>query len=339
VHGVLFGTVLLTSFLGGLVALLAPCCVSVMLPAYLATGLGRRGGVLAATMVFAAGVATVIVPIGVGASALTALISGHHFVVFSIGGLAMAAGGIAVLAGWKPRLPMPGGRAAGRERGVGSVYLLGVFSGAASSCCAPVLAGIAVLSGAAGSFPVAITISLTYVAGMVAPLALIALMWERRDWSSSRLLHGRDYSVRLFGKRYRRTLGTLASGLLLIGMGALTIVIAFTGPGMGNSGWRIRVAADLQHWAAVITRDLSWLPGWVFGLVLIAVSILIAAQLRGRSRAGRRLRPILEASPAPGVEAASDPGVENPVEPTTAASADLPRAGEPDLQTVSRSER
>ncbi|MGH3908578.1 MAG: hypothetical protein ACRDTE_30995 [Pseudonocardiaceae bacterium] len=40
----LFGTTLLASFLGGVVALLAPCCVSVMLPAYLSTGFRHRGG-------------------------------------------------------------------------------------------------------------------------------------------------------------------------------------------------------------------------------------------------------------------------------------------------------
>jgi cytochrome c biogenesis protein CcdA len=34
----LFGTTLLASFLGGMVALLAPCYISVMLPAYFATG-------------------------------------------------------------------------------------------------------------------------------------------------------------------------------------------------------------------------------------------------------------------------------------------------------------
>src|SRR6266567_4308898 len=98
-HGVLFGTTLLTSFLGGFVALLAPCCVSVMLPAYLATGFGRRAGVLAATGIFGLGVATVIVPIGLGASAIGALVSGHHFAVFGIGGAAMILGGLAVLAG------------------------------------------------------------------------------------------------------------------------------------------------------------------------------------------------------------------------------------------------
>lgn len=280
-HGVLVGTVLLTSFLAGLVALLAPCCVSVMLPAYLATGLGRRSGVLGATLVFAAGVATVIVPIGVGATALSALVSQQHFAVFSIGGLAMTAGGIAVLAGWKPRLPLPIGIAGGVRGGAGPVYLLGVFSGAASSCCAPVLAGIAVLSGAAGSFPVAVAVSVTYVAGMVAPLALVAVLWERREWSSSRLLHGRDVTVPLLGRR-RITLGSLASGLLLVAMGLLTVVIAFAGPGMGNSGWRIRVAADLQHAAAVTADLLSWLPGWAFLVLLTAAAVLVVREVRRR---------------------------------------------------------
>ena len=39
---VLLGTALFASFLGGVVALLAPCCVSVMLPAYFASTFRRR---------------------------------------------------------------------------------------------------------------------------------------------------------------------------------------------------------------------------------------------------------------------------------------------------------
>jgi cytochrome c biogenesis protein CcdA len=284
-QGLLFGTTLLASFLGGIVALLAPCCVSVMLPAYLATGFRKRRGILAATLVFAAGVATVIVPIGLGATAITALVSGHHFAVFSLGGLAMAAGGIAVLAGWQPKLPMPAGRTPGTRAGIGPIYGLGVFSGAASSCCAPVLAGVAVLSGATASFPAALAVSVTYVAGMVAPLAVIALLWDRRDWGSSRLLHGRQVTLALGPLRRRLPLGMLASGLLLIGMGALTVVIAFTGPDMGNGGWRVRIAADLQHWASVTTGWLSWLPGWAFALILAAIALYLVRQaLRHRTR-------------------------------------------------------
>ncbi len=67
---VLFGTALFTSFLGGVVALLAPCCVSVMLPAYFASTFQRRTQILAMTLVFAAGFGTVILPLALGASLL-----------------------------------------------------------------------------------------------------------------------------------------------------------------------------------------------------------------------------------------------------------------------------
>jgi cytochrome c-type biogenesis protein len=275
----LFGTTLLASFLGGVVALLAPCCVSVMLPAYLATGFRRRTGVLAATLVFAAGVATVIVPIGLGATALVSLISGHHLLVFSIGGAAMAVGGIAMLVGWKPQLPMVAGRAPSGH-GFGSVYGLGVFSGAASSCCAPVLAGVAVLSGAAAAFPAALAVSLTYVAGMVTPLCLLALVWDRRDWGASRLLQGRQVTLGVGRLRRRMPLGSAASGVLLIAMGALTLVQAVRGPDMASDGWRLRVAADLQHAASLITKSLGWLPGWALTIVLLALAAFLFRQAR-----------------------------------------------------------
>ncbi|MFJ6894903.1 cytochrome c biogenesis CcdA family protein [Streptomyces hokutonensis] len=290
----LFGTTLLASFLGGMVALLAPCCVSVMLPAYLATGFRRRTGVLAATLVFAAGVATVIVPIGLGATALVSLISGHHLLVFSIGGAAMAAGGIALLVGWKPRLPMIVGRAPSGH-GFGSVYGLGVFSGAASSCCAPVLAGVAILSGAAASFPAALTVSLTYVAGMVTPLCLLALVWDRRNWGASRLLQGRQVTVGAGRLRRRMPLGSAASGILLIAMGALTLVQAVRGPDMASDGWRVRVAADFQHTASLITKALGWLPGWTLAILLLALAAFLVRQARGHLTTPARRSPGAEA--------------------------------------------
>ncbi|MCA1835395.1 MAG: cytochrome c biogenesis protein CcdA, partial [Actinobacteria bacterium] len=104
----LVSTTLLASFLGGVVALMAPCCVSVMLPAYLATGFRHRGGVVPATLVFGAGVATVILPIGLGATAVSSLLVSQHQWIFSVGGVLTMVAGVAMLAGWKPTLPMPG---------------------------------------------------------------------------------------------------------------------------------------------------------------------------------------------------------------------------------------
>ena len=287
-HQVLFGTALLVSFLGGVVALLAPCCVSVMLPAYFATGFGRRTGIIAATGAFAAGVGTLIVPIGLGASALSAALPAHHALIFTVGGAAMLAGGIAVLAGWKPMLPMPSLRSPSGH-GYLSAYGLGLFSGIASACCAPVLAGVVVLTGSAASFGAALAVSVGYVAGMVAPLTVLALVWEGRDWGTSKLLAGRKVRLRLGRFSRSMPLGTAASGVVLAGMGILTLIGAVTGPSMGSTGWRESMTAWLQHASSVTARALSWLPGWAVLLVLAALAGLLAWQAsRARRRAAAR---------------------------------------------------
>jgi cytochrome c-type biogenesis protein len=277
---VLFGTTLLASFLGGVVALLAPCCVSVMLPAYLSTGFRHRGGVVPATLVFGAGVATVILPIGLGATALSSLLMTGHLWIFSIGGALMITAGTATLAGWKPNLPMPGARAA-KEGSFGSAYVLGAFSGAASACCAPVLAGVAVLSGAAASFPVAMSIGAAYVGGMVAPLAVVALLWDKRHERATRLLT--DRTVRFQIGRWRRSiaLGSAVSGVLMIAMGVLAVILALTGPGMPSGGWQTQLSAWLQHLSSVTLGTLTWIPGWLLlALLLSGLAVLIRRALR-----------------------------------------------------------
>jgi cytochrome c-type biogenesis protein len=277
---VLLGTTLLASFLGGVVALLAPCCISVMLPAYLSTGFRHRGGVLPATLVFGAGVATVILPIGLGATVLSSLLLTGHVWVFSIGGALMIAAGAATLTGWKPNLPMPGARAV-KEGSFGSAYVLGAFSGAASACCAPVLAGVAVLSGAAGSFPAALAIGAAYVAGMVTPLAVTAVLWDKRRERATRLFTERTVRLRLGRWRRQMALGTALSALLMITMGVLAMVLAFTGPGMPSGGWQTSLSAWLQHIASAALHALSWIPGWVLlPVLLIGLALMIRRALR-----------------------------------------------------------
>src|SRR6266700_3702690 len=195
-------------------------------------------------------------------------------------------------------LPMPALRSPS-GRGYGAAYGLGLFSGIASACCAPVLAGVVVLTGTAPSFGSALAVSLTYVAGMVAPLAVLALVWERRDWGSSRLLAGRLVRVG-FGRLAREMpLGSVASGVVLIGMGAVTLVTAVTGPSMPSSGWRVSVAAWLGHVSSVTARALSWLPGWAVLLILAALAAALAWQARRTRRPARQ-------------RAAGDPRIERP---------------------------
>lgn len=281
---VLLGTTLLVAFLGGVVALLAPCCISVMLPAFLATGFRHRGGVVPATLVFGAGVATVILPIGLGATALSRLFIEQHSWVFSIGGVLMVLGGVAVLAGRMPSLPMPGARSA-TEGSYVSAYALGTFSGVASACCAPVLVGVAVLAGASASFPAALSIGLAYVAGMVAPLAAAAVLWDRRRERAARLFTDRTIRLRVARWRGSMALGTLVSGLLLVGMGVLAVVLAFADSGMSRRGWQVTVSAELQHVASLIEGALAWLPGWALLLFLgLGLTLVTRRALRPSTR-------------------------------------------------------
>ena len=268
--GLLTGTTLFASFAGGVVSLFAPCCISVMLPSYFATSFGRRLRLVAMTFVFGAGIATVILPIALGAAGLGALVQRHHLPVFLAGGAMMLLLGVFTLAGGKLPMPMIGMRASTRQ-GPLAVYSLGLFSGLASSCCAPVLAGVAALSGLSGSFPAALAIGAAYVFGMVSPLFLLALAWDRFSLGESRLVRGRMFKRRAFGRTLQVHSAALVSGLMLTAMGTVTIVLAFRGASMRTSGWQVSLSARLQHAAHLATSWVGTLPG------VLSVTAIVAA--------------------------------------------------------------
>ena len=285
---VLFSTTILASFLGGIVALMAPCCVSVMLPAYFASTFRQRSQILAMTLVFTAGVGTVILPIALGAALVSRALIEYHIWIFSVVGALMILAGLATLAGWKMMLPMPSRR--GGNNGIGSVYSLGVFSGASSACCAPVLAGVAALSGVSSSLPGALTVGVAYVFGMVAPLCILALVWDRKNWGASRLLS--KNTVPLWPGSHRRIPWiTLVSGILMLFMGLITIVLAVRGPGMATEGWQVEITAALGHTATLIQRFFSFIPGWVTSVAIIgAIMALFPIAIRQRNRASREIK-------------------------------------------------
>src|SRR5437016_11990793 len=71
---IFFGGSLLAAIIAGAIALFAPCCISVMLPAYFASSFQNRRLLVAMTFLFAAGIATVILPIAMGTSVLRQLL-------------------------------------------------------------------------------------------------------------------------------------------------------------------------------------------------------------------------------------------------------------------------
>ncbi len=273
---IFFGGSVLAAVIAGAIALFAPCCVSVMLPAYFASSFQNRRLLVAMTFLFAAGIATIILPIALGASILRQLLTTQHTPIYVIGGLLMLALAIYVLLGGQIHLPMPGRRAGGKT-GILSVYSLGIFSGMASSCCAPVLAGVIALSSVVSSFWLALGLGTAYVFGMVAPLFFIALLWERFEPRLSHMLRPRSFTWQLGPLQRTLSVTGLASGVLLAFIGGSMIWVGLAYNSMPTlSDWQEGLAVSLQHIGQMITNALSWIPNWAGAAIFLALLGLLA---------------------------------------------------------------
>jgi cytochrome c biogenesis protein CcdA len=174
-----------------------------------------------------------------------------------------------------------------KRKDVPSVYALGVFGGVASSCCAPVLAGVLVLTVLSGTWLSALTVGLAYVVGMVFPLLVVAFAWDRRAAATPRFFRGRLVRLHLFGHETEIHSSKLVAGGLFIAMGVFTIVLGVLDRMLLTPGSDLFGIYQTALEAALVTAfsnpDVAPLIGGLAGL------LIILGWLRGR-RARRNRR-------------------------------------------------
>src|SRR6266568_3581941 len=95
------------AFLGGVLALLAPCS-ALLLPAFFAYAFAGRTELLGRTLLFLAGSSTVFVPLGMGASLVAALLLEYRDITALLAGLLLIAFGMLELLGSGFTLVPPG---------------------------------------------------------------------------------------------------------------------------------------------------------------------------------------------------------------------------------------
>lgn len=218
----------IVAFVAGLIALAMPCCFSVLLPSYFAQSFKQKTRRLGMTMVFGAGIATVMLPIALGIVALARTLTASHSLVFVSGGFIMIIIGFWTLWG-QGMLPRPDLPVNLNKSDVPSVYVLGLFSGAATTCCAPVLAGVIVLGALSSSFLESLLIGITYVAGMVFPLFIVAAVWDSYAIRGENPLRGRILNLKYFGREFSIHSSKLIAGAMFVLMGIITVVLGITG--------------------------------------------------------------------------------------------------------------
>ncbi len=273
---VLLGASIISAFIAGVAALFAPCCITVLLPSYLASIFRERYKVFLMTFIFFLGILTVFLPLGLGVAALGQVFSRFHTPIFIAGSILLIVLGLTMLTGTHLKLPWKLNPKLKNHNAV-SVYLLGVFSGIATTCCAPVLAGVLALAALPGSIFWGGIYTLSYVLGMVAPLFVLAIILDKNN-VSGRLQEkfAAPVTYSLGFKQVTVTLMEAVSGLMFVGMGFVTVYFAMTGRLISHAGYE----PYINIYAAKITQSLSgvinWIPsvGWVIIFAAIIAVIL-----------------------------------------------------------------
>lgn len=213
---------LLTAFLGGMLAILSPCA-ALLLPAFFASTVGSGPRLLLHGAVFYIGLLLVLVPLGIGAGALGSLFISHRTAIIAGASILLVAFGVMMIfgIGFDASKMLPGTRSleATTASSVGLVksFLLGATSGLAGFCAGPILGAVLTLAAAQGNLVTAGLLLAIYAAGMVVPLLLIALLWNRIGERGRNRLRGRTFQ--LFGRQFHST--SVIAGLLMITVGVL----------------------------------------------------------------------------------------------------------------------
>jgi len=281
------GSVLAAFFAGG-VALFAPCCIVFLAPGYLALAArNHRWRLLPLTFVFTAGLALVLVPVTLGISLVAATIAHFHAPLYYAGGALMLALAALALSGrmWNmPRfLPAPDARRGDSA----SFFAFGVFSGIASSCCAPVLAGVMTLSALAGTPGGGLVLGVAYVFGMVFPLLLMALAWDKLRLNQRHLGRSRPVRLHLAGRTLVTSTVNIAVAAGFTVMAGSVFYLAGAGRMTGGPGFQSAIGRGLAHVFGRIEIWTAPVPQAVLGLALLALAAVFAiAALHGRRPPG-----------------------------------------------------
>ena len=178
-------------------------------------------------------------------------------------------------------------RAPDTSRGdTATFFSLGVFSGIASSCCAPVLAGVMTLSALSGNPLGGLVLGLAFVFGMVIPLFVMALAWDTARLDERRWGRARPIRFTLAGHTLHTNTVNLLVAVAFVVMGVWVIALAGSASMTGQGTWFQLAAADWVTRAAQMVLDvLAPLPEPVLGLALLALAgTFVWGSLRDRRR-------------------------------------------------------
>ena len=266
---VLVGTSLVAAFVAGVAALFAPCCITVLLPSYLGSVFREKYKVFFMTFIFFLGIVTVFLPIGLGVSFLSQLFSQYHNAIFTVGGIFLIALGVLMLLGKK--FSVSNSLQVGVNGSASSVYVLGIFSAIATTCCAPVLAGVLVLSATSGSVVWGALYTLAYVIGMTLPLFIIAAFLDKVNVTERFNGATKIVPLGVGNLKWRVAISELVSGLIFFLMGVYITYLAFADKLFTHSDYQLTMNLYNAQFLNAINGFVKLIPEYIWALAFIGI--------------------------------------------------------------------
>ena len=223
------------------------------------------------TFIYSLGIFTIMLPVVLGARALTELFFNLHDQTYIIGGIFLIFVGFSTLLGFK--LPMPNFKFTKQANDPLSTYILGIISGITSACCAPVLIGVITLSTLSPNMAQSLFVGFFYVLGMVTPLYLASLFIDKRNVLEKPIFRRPFREVAIMGKTRMITVSNLISFILFAGIGMLIIFLTLSGKLTMNRSEE-SVTQLIQSVAISVTSFVQKIPGLDIVFTLVALWLL-----------------------------------------------------------------
>ncbi len=277
----------LAAFFGGVLSLLSPCS-ALLLPAFFAYAFQSHRKLLAKTSIFYLGLATTLVPLGMGIAAVSRLVYGQRSTLILVSGLVIIFLGLLQLLGRGFEFG-PLARLSGKARGTsaGSTFALGAVYGFAGFCSGPILGAVLTVAASSGEVARGAGLLAAYALGMAAPLFLLGTLWDRFGLGHRPWLRGREIRV----GRLRLHTTSLISGVMFIVLGVVFIAYEGTSAlsGLYEENGVMDLAYAAEGWASALAKSVP--DALVLAVALGAVLFLAIAAYRRRRRSLRAFTP------------------------------------------------
>ena len=282
----------LAAFAGGVLSLLAPCS-ALLLPAFFANAFTSPTQLFGRTLLFLAGLSTVFIPLGLGASLVASLLIDYRETTILVAGLMLIGFGIFELLGGGFSFIPPGVSARFQGgRGTSAIYGTGLVYGISGFCAGPLLGAVLTVASTFGDPLLGGALLFTYALGTAAPLFFVAWLWDRYKLGHRAWLRGRPLQIGPWQVHSSR----LISGLLFISLGisfiwfqgSSALGLLYADLGLDEQGYRA------QAW---VDANVSRVPNglWLGGLALVIIGFVVFRW--SRRRRANHANPVSEVTP------------------------------------------